>query len=176
MSLVTTTVTAGYTFVKDAQNRILILMDRLNSLGLPTVIVDMADAIATADLTTALANFIGYPTFSVAAESSDAISVTIQMKNAKAENLASVQALRVWLSDTSKGGETATTPSTGFTVTTGTQLKEVTASEHLMVLTNASGVAVVKADQTGGATHTWYVCAAGNDGVVYASSALAITI
>ena len=176
MSLVTCTVSAGYTFVKDAQNRILMLADRLNSLGKPTVTADLVDSVAGADLSNAMANNIAYPSFTVGAESSDTIAVTIQMLNIKAQNLANVQCLRVWLSDSSKGGETATSPNTSFTVTTGTQLKEITAKEHLMVLTNASGVAVVLVNNTSGSTHTWYVCVQALDGTVYASGAVTITI
>ena len=176
MSLVTASVSVGYTFVSDVLGRILILKDRLNSLGTPTVVVDLADAVATGDLTSALSNLIAKPTFTVGAESSDAIEVTIQMKNTKSESVAQTQKLRVWLADTPKAGETATTPSGDLTVTTGTELKEVTSKEQLIALTNSSGVAVIKVDQSGGATHTWYLNAVGADGIVYASGAITITI
>jgi len=50
MSIVTATVTRGYTFVKDANGEVILTPDRMNEAAKPAVTINLANSIATADL------------------------------------------------------------------------------------------------------------------------------
>jgi len=157
MSDVTAVVSKGFEFVADALGRFRITRTRLNLLGVPGVVVPLDDSVDLEDITGDLADLIPKVSISVAAEDSDAISVTIQALDARGNNLADEVLVRCWLSDTALAAETGTAPNTSFAPTTGTLVETVTAKKHLIVLTNSSGVAVVKVDNAGGSTHSWYL-------------------
>jgi len=176
MSTTSATVTACQVFVADGAGSIQPTLATLNALGIPVVTMTLDGVVTSTDLNAALSNLIPKAAFTVGAEASDAISVTIQIQNTQSTAITQYFAFRAWLSDTAYAGETATTPATGFTVTTGTQLQIITASEHLYVETDTDGVAVLKVDHAGGgSSHTWYLnVVVGNR--VYVSGAITITI
>ncbi len=119
-----------------------------------------------------IADLLNYVTFSVGAEAANAIDVTIQVKNAKGDNVEAVRVLELWLSDSAGGWETATTPDTSVAVQAGVAMDVPTANERLRVMTNASGVAVIRI--THSAAHTWFMGAKLQDIVTY-SGAIAFT-
>jgi len=175
MTTLNCTVLSGHTFVPDSQARIRITSTRLNELGLPTVTANLAGLIAAADLATALAAKIIGADISVAAEVSDAIDVTVQIQNAVGSDITGRHSFRCWLSDSEYGGETGTAPATGLSVTTGTQIKSVTANKQLIVETDASGTAVINVDNATGSTHSWYLMVELQN-IVTASTVITITI
>lgn len=175
MTTVAATVTPGQTFTEDANNRVLVTKDRLNNLGQPTVNVPLDGQVAAADLAAAVADMIPNIGLTVGAEASDAIEVTLQVKDAGGSSLSANYLIRVWLGDASMGGLTATAPNTDLTVTTGTELEEITSKKQINLITDANGTAVVKVDNAAGATDTWYLMAE-LDGKVFASGAITITV
>ena len=133
-----------------------------------------AAAITPVELDDAIADALPKMTLAVAAEDSNNIDVTIQLKDIQDNNLAEARLIKAWLSDTATGGETATAPDTDFSVQTGTLLKEVTINKHLEVLASASGVAVLRVSDTG--SPTFYLRAAIDGGKVYTSDAITFAI
>lgn len=115
-----------------------------------------------------LADLLNYPEFTIAAEVSNYIDVTIQVKNAKGDNVAGVRVLELWLSDTNSGWETATTPDTSVGVQTGVPMDVPTAGERLRVMTNASGVATIRITNT--TAQTWYMGVKLQDIVTYSGA------
>ena len=115
-----------------------------------------------------VADVLNYPTFSVAAEVSNAIDVTIQLKIVKGDNISEVRVLEVWLADSVGAWETGTAPSTSVGVQTGVAMNVPTALKRLRVMTNASGVAVIRITET--STGTWYLGAKIQDLVAYSGA------
>ena len=74
--------------------------------------------------------------------------------------------LDVWLSDTSGGGVTGTSPGS-FTWSTGTVVEEVIADRHYRVLTTETGLAGVSISASG--PKTWYLAIARNGRVYYST-------
>lgn len=109
-----------------------------------------------AKLADALAALIqGSPSFTVGAEAADVITVTVQLKDADATNLAAATLCQVWLSDTAGAAVTGTAPSGAVTVTTGTLKSSITAKTDLWVASNASGAIVITIEEAG--ARTWYL-------------------
>ena len=175
MSDITCTVIPGYVLAPDASGKAWLTYVRLNQLGVPTVTVSLAGVVAAADLATALSAKILGPDISVAAEVSDAISVTVQMQNAVGSDVAGRFAFRCWLSDSAHGALTGTAPNTDTTITTGVEIQEVVSKTHFIVETDADGTAVIKIDNAVGATHSWYLMAE-IQGIVTASAIITITV
>ena len=101
---------------------------------------------AASSATTAAANVAaipGVPTFVVAAQSSTHIDVTITLKDASGAALGTAAEATVWLSDTA-GAVPGTPPSGAVTVQTGALLKEDTAKILFRIVSNTSGVIVVR--------------------------------
>jgi len=175
MSDITCSVTAGYVLSPDASGKVWLTYVRLNQLGVPTVTVSTTGVIAAADLITALSAKIISPDITVGAEVSDAISVTVQMQNSVGSDITGRHAFRCWLSDTEYGAETGTVPFADLTVTTGTLIKEITVDKQQYVITDGDGEAVIKVDNAGGSTDSWYLMIE-LQGIVTASSIITITI
>lgn len=116
-----------------------------------------------------LADQVTSVTISVGSESSDTISVTVQAKDAAGDDLAEYVLVRAWLGSSAYGGEASTPPNTGFAVSTGTIVKELTTNKHLLAVSNSSGRVVFAIEETG--TPTFYLMAE-LDGRVYASDAI----
>jgi len=176
MSTLNCTVVPGHVFVPDSQQRVYFTYARLNDLGEPIVTILMDGTIETEDLTADTADMLPIIGFTVDAEVSDKIEVDVQVQNANAVTNSNQFLVRCWLSDTATGAETATTPANDLTVEVGTLLEEVTADEHMLVLTNAAGLITLKVDHTGGTTHTWYLLACVGNGKIYASGKITITV
>jgi hypothetical protein len=132
-------------------------------------VAEFSGAVAAGDLSDAVQDAIPDVDISVGAEASDAIAVTVQVRDGAGNNRSGLFLLRCWLSDTAGGGETSTSPSGGTAVTTGTLLKAHTADRHLVAITDSAGVAVLTLMEAGAAT--WTVNAE-FDGVVYSSGAV----
>lgn len=82
--------------------------------------------------------------FAVAAGASNVCIFTGTIKDADGATIAAAKALRVYLSTSAAGaGVSATSYSTGASVTTGTTLVTVTANKVFDVVTNSSGVFAV---------------------------------
>ncbi len=97
--------------------------------------------------------------FAVAAGTTNVCVFTGTIKDADGATIAAVKALRVYLSTSAAGaGVSATSYSTGATVTTGTTLVTVSANKVFDVLTNASGVFAVSITASGKPA-TEYCCA-----------------
>jgi hypothetical protein len=102
-----------------------------------------------AKLSTALQDLIPYLSISAAAESSDNVDVTLQVKDANGNNLSEEHMVEFWLADTTTGWELATAPSGGISVTTGVAGDVATAGKRLRVITNTSGTAVIRGTESG---------------------------
>lgn len=86
----------------------------------------------------------------VAAGAADVCVMTGTIKDADGATIAAVKALRVYLSTSSSGaGVSATSYSTGASVTTGTTLVAVTANKVFDILTNSSGVFAISITDSG---------------------------
>jgi hypothetical protein len=84
-----------------------------------------------------------------AAGSSNICNLSLQVTDLAGNAIAQVFELDVFLSDSSAGaGLTATVPSGGLAVTTGTQLQAKVAGKMLDILTNSSGLAVIAITDT----------------------------
>ncbi len=110
------------------------------------------------------------PTLAVGVEgagAANAIDVTITLKDIAGTTLAAKAMATVWLSDTAGAAPTASAPTGGTSVQTGTLIKAHTAGIMLDVLSSAAGLIVVRLTDSG--TATFYVNVAIGD--VIASSA-----
>ena len=96
-------------------------------------------------------------------------SAGIQARDAANNNLAGRFRVRTWIADSEFGAPSA---KTDFSVTTGTQLREVTADTDYEAVSDATGLAVMNIDL--GGAGTVYVMAE-VDGRVYSSGAIGIT-
>lgn len=104
----------------------------------------LASSVASTDLApSALALIPGAPTLTLAAQVSHTRSVTVQLKDSGGTSIAAKRLVRVWLSDSALGGETAAVPDGGVAVTTGVLLRSETTNKHFLVLTDATGAAVI---------------------------------
>lgn len=175
MSDVNGVVVPGYQFAADAQKRFRVTKTRLNLLGSPTVVVPLADAVDLEDITGDLAALIRGVDIDVGTEASDKIDVTLQAQDARGVDLEEYTLLLCWLSDAAYGAATGTVPNTDATITTGVEIQEVVSKKQFLVLTDATGKAVMRVDNTGGSTHTWYLNVV-IGGRVYVSDAITITI
>lgn len=125
-------------------------------------------AIPSSNLADELADLLNSVGFTVGAEASDTIDITIQAKDAQGNNLSETRMLEVWLADTSTGTLTGTAPDTSMGVQTGTAHRTLTSNKHLMVITNSSGVAVIRIVNT--TTRTWYLACAIQDKIQWSGA------
>ncbi|PIV87188.1 hypothetical protein COW49_01005 [Candidatus Kaiserbacteria bacterium CG17_big_fil_post_rev_8_21_14_2_50_51_7] len=110
-----------------------------------------------------LADQLGYPSISIETEGTNTIDVTIQMKDAKADNLAGVFRMDFTVSDAAAGAPTTDPPSGGVTATTGilfgfasgVSYLEVTPDTVGWIQTDSTGKAVIRFTETG--TDTFYL-------------------
>ena len=77
--------------------------------------------------------------------------------------------VRAWIGDAVEGVEAATAPSGGVAVQTGGLLQTVTTGKHLLVITDATGAAVIRLSESG--TPTFYLMVE-FDGKVFSSSGI----
>lgn len=125
-----------------------------------------AAALATADS----AKVPGTPTFAIGAESGgNAIVVTITLKDLAGTTKAAVSKATVWISDTAGAAPSGTPPDGATSITTGTQLKELTTKVLFEALSNASGVIGLTITET--TAKSFFVNVA-QGGVVASSSAV----
>lgn len=104
---------------------------------------------------------------SAAAESEDAIVITLQMKDMQ-DNLARSSLIEFWVGTTSRGAPSAT--SNTVTVSTGTTIQTLTSNAHYRVMSNTSGVVAFSLGVSGAATR--YIMTVCPDGTVLPSSAV----
>jgi hypothetical protein len=130
---------------------------------------EFTGSIAAADLSDELVAALPMLEISVGSEFNNAISVTVQAKDAAGDNLAERVLIRGWLGASEYDGEIATPPNTDFTVSTGTLVKELTTNKHLLAMTNESGRVVFSVQETG--ARTFYLMAE-VDGRLFASGAI----
>jgi hypothetical protein len=159
MSNINADVTGGYTFVVDGEGRVKLTKDRLNLLGVPTVVVAIDDAIDTEDikddavtvakLSNALADLIPQITLTGTDDADGTGSMAIQVKDAKAEALAQRFLLRCWIADADFSEPDA---QTDFSVLTGEQMREIEANADYEVITTADGACSMNIDAGGAKT------------------------
>lgn len=129
-----------------------------------------AAAVGTAELADAVADQImGAPGFTIAAEGSDAIAVSVQAKDAQGNALAIRCHVTWWIADASYGAPSGDPPSAGSAVTTGTALKEHTAEVLGESVTDATGLLVLTFGEA--AVDAWYLMVS-IGGRVYASNVI----
>ncbi len=114
-------------------------------------------AVTDAKISTALAAEIQIIALTFAAETSDHIDVTVQLRDAQNNALARNALIEVWLSDSALGWETATAADS-LTVMTGTAADVPSAAKRIRVITDSSGTAVIRVAKTG--AQSWYFVAA----------------
>jgi hypothetical protein len=132
--------------------------------------VAIADStVSAAKLSAALQDLVPHCSIQVGQEVSDHIDVTVQLEDAAGNNLAHQSVLRLWLGDTTKGGECSSAPSGGMAVQTGTLLSTVTAAKHVLVISDGNGTVVLRVTDSG--TPTYHLMVE-FDGKIYASSAI----
>lgn len=128
------------------------------------------DTVEADELATALSDLLNTVSISVGSESGNNIDVSIQVKDVKtaANSVAARRVLEVWLSDTNSGGITATAPSAGASVQTGTAMDVITTDKHFRLITDATGAAVVRVSEVGAVT--WYLAVRLQDRIVYSGA------
>lgn len=87
--------------------------------------------------------------FTIGAESGNARDITIQLKDVSGNNLSAVRAIEIWLADSTTGWELTTAPNGGVSIQTGTAMDVPTAGKRLRMMTDASGVAVIRITESG---------------------------
>ena len=129
-----------------------------------------AGVVDPAAISTALADEIPYVTVTGAdAASAGTGTITIQAKDAAGNNLSEVVMVRTWIGTADDYGADALTD---YSVSTGTQIQEVTANAHYLVASDTNGVVVMAVDNGGAATnYAWAVI----NGKIEASGAVAFT-
>lgn len=127
-------------------------------------------AIVPADLNTALQDSLVTLTLTGAdAESAGTGTITIQAKDAAGNDLDEQVLVRTWIGTADDFGPDALTD---YSVSTGTQLQEVTANAHYTAISDTNGVIVMAVDNGGAATnYAWAVI----QGKVYSSGAVEFT-
>lgn len=133
-----------------------------------------ANHITAARLASAVQDVLAYVTIVAANKGTPdgTASVTIQAKDAAGNDLAARCLVRTWTSG--RAGADMGAPAaidTDYSVTTGTEIEEVTADGDYIVLTDASGTIVMDADDTQDGT-LYFMADIG--GLVYSDS-VAIT-
>jgi hypothetical protein len=115
--------------------------------------VQMKDGGTTpAKLSTALQDLVPYLAVSAAAENTNNVDVTLQVKDAAGNNLAEEHLIEFWLADTATGWELGTAPDGGISVTTGVAADVATAGKRIRLITDTNGTAVVRATESGAKT------------------------
>lgn len=125
------------------------------------------------DLVTLLKErLLAAPTLTVGAEATNAIAVTVQLKNLLGADVAEKRVVTWWVSDAAGGAPAATAPTGGTAVTTGTSLVEITAEKVGLALTDATGELVLTLTDTGTPTFYVNVSADGMGGQLTSSAAV----
>jgi hypothetical protein len=122
-----------------------------------------AGAVAAAKLADAVADAIVSATATVGTESTNAVTVTVQLKDIQGNNLSAQRLVQWWLADTDVMGPIS---STGLTTpyvaySQGTQVKAWTSYYHESGVTNASGQLILVFTATGSLTR-YFRCAVGS--------------
>lgn len=112
----------------------------------------------------------GQPTIALGAEAAHHIDATIQLKDIAGVNLAAKAKATVWISATAGGVPAAAPPSSPTTFSTGTVLKIVTADVLFEIVSDATGVIVVRVTEA--TLKNFYVNVAIGD-QIFSSAALA---
>lgn len=159
MTTINAQVTRGKTFTEDAANEVDVSSDDLNLLGVPTVSTDLsasvdtedlvADGVDAAALSDSLADQLLTASITISDEATNVVTATIQIQDAKGESLADQVYIELILSDAAAGALTGTAPDGAVAASTGTIVASHTAKTHILVLTNAAGLAVVTYTETG---------------------------
>jgi len=127
------------------------------------------NAVTGAKLAGALQLRVAGCSFQIGSEASDAIDVTIQFEDSEGTSISEKRLVRAWIGDAVEGVEAATAPSGGVAVQTGGLLQTVTTGKHLLVITDATGAAVIRLSESG--TPTFYLMVE-FDGKVFSSSGI----
>jgi len=185
MSSVNCSVTAGYTFVFDADGKFLITLERLNLLGLPAVTVNLAGAVAAADivagavsaakLADAVADQLFTAVATVGTDAGTTISVAIQVKDCQGNNLAQSTVLDVWLHDAAGAYTPSATATTSSAIdgTKGYILIAIGNGTAGRYVTDSTGLLTIIFTQAGNLTRYLSVGVQGK--VVNGSGALIFT-
>ena len=181
MSTVNCSVSQGYTWTEDAAGEIQITKTRLNLAAKPTVTVDMAGAIATADLASgavsaakladAVADEIltGAVTVGDNVAAGSPISVSVQAKDAQGNAVAKRVLVELWLSNAAAGGPNVSTfPSTYTSPTAGVELVANADNVIGRYLTDATGLLTLSYTNSGALSGLYAVAVVG--GKYYAGS------
>jgi hypothetical protein len=105
-----------------------------------------------AKLATAVQDLIPYLSVVAAAEDTDNVDITLQVKDAAGNNLAEEHLIEFWLADSATGWELGTAPDGGISVTTGVAADVATAGKRIRMITDTNGTAVVRATESGAKT------------------------
>ncbi len=107
-----------------------------------------AGVVAESMLTTALADKVPYLAVSAADQTDGTADITIQLKDAAGNNLATKALVHCWLADTDGGAPAA--PETTLDPSTGTVITTHTANADLDVISDANGtIVLVNTDENG---------------------------
>jgi len=138
--------------------------------GLPTdeKLGDFLTAQET-NLNSANVAVVGGVDVTVGDEVTNAIVVSVQLKDLLGVALAGKRLIQWWLSDAAGGAATGTGPATSTAVTKGTAVNVYTAKISGAALTDANGELDLTLTETG--AKTWYLNAA-CDGIVVSSDAI----
>ena len=170
MTTANCSVTPGYTWVLDASGEFIITKDRLNLTGTPTVTVNLAGKVATADIvalnitTALLANAVADQLITVVgtvpAEATNNIDVSIQAKDCQGNALALNVGVQLWLADSASTlTPTATLPSSGaptILTSNGFILRPLAANVSGHYLTDSTGLLKLRFTEAGALTR--YLC------------------
>ena len=189
MSTVNAGVTAGYTFVADGQGRVLLLKERLNLLGLPTVTVDLSGAVDTEDLVASAVSAakladavadaipVGVATVGDPVAKTNPIDVSLQISDIQGNALAVRCAVWWWLSDNAVGSAltpTSAVPDQAESYQAGNGAVAMANDTVSMSVTDATGLLTVRFQEDGGALTRYFYAIVGNK-LVAGSQALVWT-
>jgi len=89
---------------------------------------------------------------SVGEEGADIVLVTLQIQDLAEADIAGYVTAQCWLSDAAYGAECAIAPTGGVTVSTGTELEEITVNKRLKVISDSNGIIVLAIEEAGAKT------------------------
>lgn len=168
MSSISGVVTPGYTWTEDANLITQITRTRLNLSTKPSVLITLTDVISTEDIKASsvtkekiadeISDKIISGTATVGDESSDAITVSIQLIDCQGNALSSTGQVDVWLSENSAGGPNVTTfPDGSVSVSDGTELVKNSDNQIGKYLTNSNGVLTLVYTHAGSGMSLYFV-------------------
>lgn len=133
----TVAIQPGTTLTPDSQGRYIITPAILEALGAPTATLSLPN------------NALTYVDLVVSDEATDVVTVSLQLRNALGEALASRAVVDCWLSDVANGTpSSAAFTGAGLSVSSGTLIQSIATNLYFKLMTTSSGTAIMTFTET----------------------------